>query len=103
LHEKGGLAGIEAGGQPVGDHLKRILDDTTGVGVMRGQSMPVGDEVETLVLVLELDPILQSPNEVPHMELAGGPHAAEHALLGCHPLGIPPAREPAAGRREAAY
>ena len=54
---------VEAGGEVVGDDFDRVLRDLRGVGVVAGQRMPVGDEIEAVVFgpflvgqVLEADP-----------------------------------------------
>ena len=48
-----------------------------GVGVVGGQRVPVGDEEEAIVLVLQLDPVIQRAHEVSQVQLAGGAHAAQ--------------------------
>ena len=65
---------VQPAGDPVGDHVVRVLDDAGGVGVVGGQRMPVGDEVETIVLVLERGPVLQRSHEMPEVQFAGRAH-----------------------------
>src|SRR5262249_49898481 len=76
---------IEAGGEIVRDNLNRVLCDSTGVGVVAGQGVPVGDEVEAIVggIVLQPDPVLQCAEVMADVQLAGRPHAADYALLLC--------------------
>ncbi len=73
--------GIEAGGEVVEDHLKRVLLHHARVGVVGGQRVPVGDEEEAVVLVLQVDPVAQGADVVAEVQLAGGSHAAQHAAF----------------------
>ena len=41
--------------------------------------MPVGDEVEAVVLVLQRRPVVQRAHEMAEVELAGRPHARDDA------------------------
>ena len=50
-----------------------------GVGVLAGQRVPVGDEVEAVVLLLQRDPVLQRADEVAEVQLARRPHAGNDA------------------------
>ena len=61
LLEDDGFLRIEAGGQVVGDDFDRVLGDLRRVGVIAGERVPVGDEVEAVVfgIVLEANPVLQ--------------------------------------------
>ena len=49
---------VEARAQPVDHHLPGVLLDLRGVLVAGGERVPVGDEEEALVLVLQVDPVL---------------------------------------------
>ena len=82
LQDDCGFGGIEAGGQEVDGDLQGVFGDGGGVGVVGGEGVPVGDEVETFVrgIGLELDPVLQGADVVAEMQLAGRAHAAEDAL-----------------------
>jgi phosphoribosylglycinamide formyltransferase-1 len=71
---------IEAGGEPVDHHVVDVLLDDLAVLVVRRQRMPVGDEVEAVVVGLQADPVLQRAVVVAEMQLAGRPHAGEDAL-----------------------
>ena len=75
------FSGIEARRDPVGDHRVGVLDDLARVGVLARQRVPVGDEVEALVLVLERHPVVQRADEVAEMQLAGRPHAGDNACF----------------------
>ena len=49
------------------------------VGVVAGQRVPVGDEVEAVVLLLQRGPVVQRPGEVAKVELSGRAHARDDA------------------------
>ena len=61
--------------------------------VVRGQRVPVGDEVEAVVVVLQAHPVLQGAVVVAEVHGAGGAHAGEDA--GLHGGAAWPAREEA--------
>src|ERR1700704_2186397 len=76
---------VETGGQVVDHDLDAVLGDGAGVGVVAGQRVPVGDEVETVEgrIVLQADPVLQRAEIVADVQAAGGTHAADYALCFC--------------------
>ncbi len=75
LDEQRGLRRVDAGGQPVDDHVPHVLlDDLRGV-VVRGQRVPVGHEEQALVLVLHLHPVLQYAVVMPQVQTARGAHS----------------------------
>ena len=59
LHEQRRDAGIEARGEPIDHHLVGVLGQATRVFVACRQRMPIGDEKETRVLILQIDPVSQ--------------------------------------------
>ena len=73
-------AGVEARRQPVDEHLVDEFRQLLGVFVARGQRMPVGDEEEALVLVLEIDPVLERAMVVAEMQLTGRPHSGKNSF-----------------------
>ena len=77
LDEDYGFCGVEAGGQVIDADLDGVFGDGGGVGVIAGEGMPVGDEVEAVVggIVLQADPVLEGAEEVADVETAGGAHA----------------------------
>jgi hypothetical protein len=79
LDEEGALLRIEARRDPVRDHRVGVLDDRARIGVLAGQRVPVRHEVEAVVLRLERHPVVQRPDEVAEVELAGRPHAGNDA------------------------
>ena len=85
LLEDNGLLRVEAGGEIVGDDFDGVLRNRGGVGVVGGESVPVGDEVEAVVsgIILQADPVFQRAKIVADVEFTGGAHAAEDALFGC--------------------
>ena len=80
LDEQRRLRRIDAGGQPVDHHVPYVLPDDLRIFVVRGQRMPVGDEKQALVLVLQLDPVLQHAVIVAEMQRAGRAHAGQDAI-----------------------
>ncbi len=79
LQKQHALCRVEPGRQVVQHHLDRIGRDLAGVGVVRGQRVPVGDEEVAIVLVLQLDPVGQRAHVVAQVQFSRGAHAAEHA------------------------
>ena len=79
------LLGVEAGGEPVDHHVVDVLLDDLALFVVRGQRVPVGDEVEAVVVVLQPHPVLQRAVVVAEVQRAGGAHAGEDA--GSHGVG----------------
>ena len=53
------LVRVEAGGEPVDHHVVDVALDDLALFVVRGQRVPVGDEEEALVLVLQAHPVLE--------------------------------------------
>jgi len=49
LLEDDGFLRVEAGGEIVGDDFDGVLRNGAGVGVVGGESVPVGDEVEAVI------------------------------------------------------
>src|SRR6267142_3764236 len=78
------FGGVEAGGQEVDGDLEGVFGDGGGVGVIGGEGMPVGDEVEAFVvgIGLELDPVLQGAKVVADVETSGGAHAGDDSVCG---------------------
>ena len=52
-----------------------------GVGVVARQRVPVGDEVEAVVLLLQRHPVAERADQVAEVQLAGRPHAGHDARL----------------------
>ena len=77
LHEQRRDARVQAGGQIVDQHLPDVFLQLRGVLVAGGQHVPVGDEEEALVLVLQLDPVAQRAVVVAEVQRARGAHAGE--------------------------
>jgi len=82
LEEDYGFLRIEAGGEVVDGDLERIFGDGGSVGVVGGEGVPVGDEIETVVIGigLEIDPVLESAEVVADVKATGGAHAREDAF-----------------------
>jgi hypothetical protein len=75
------FARIDADRQPVHDDVEGAVADDAGAVVARGQRVPVGDEEEALVLVLEFHPVLQHPVVVTEVQLTGRSHAGKDAFV----------------------
>ena len=112
LDKKRGDPGIQAGRQPVDDDVLDVLLEPGGVLVPGGEHVPVGDEEEALVLVLQIDPVAQCPVVVAQVQAAGRAHAGQHAprrSVGAHAAPVRRALSPEmalgesgdAGRRRA--
>ena len=69
------LRRIHARRQPVDHHVPHMLLDGGRIVVMGGQRMPVGNEVETLVFMLQTHPILEHAMIVAEMQCASRAHA----------------------------
>src|SRR5271169_4555301 len=82
LEEDGGFGGVEARGEEVDGDLQGVFSDGGGVGVVGGEGVPVGDEVEALVggIGLQLDPVLQGAEVVADVETSGRAHAGEDSV-----------------------
>ena len=78
LDEQGSLLRIQANGQPVGDHLADVVLQIVRLRVVRSQHVPVSYEVVTLILVLQLHPVLQRAHQVAQVELSCWAHAAQN-------------------------
>ena len=73
-------ARVQAGRQPVDEHLVDEFRELLGVFVARGQGVPVGDEEIALVLVLEIDPVLERAMVVAKMQLTRRPHPGKNSF-----------------------
>jgi len=84
LEEDYGFFRIEARGEVVDGDLERIFGDGGSVGVVGGEGVPVGDEIETVVIGigLEIDPVLESAEVVADVKATGGAHAGEDTFCG---------------------
>jgi len=76
LDEEGASFGIETGGKEVQNDILCRLLYCLRVGIPRGKGVPVGDKIVAVIFVLESDPVLESPYEIPEMELSAGLHPA---------------------------
>ncbi len=56
-----------------------VLDHLRGV-VMGRQCMPVGDEKQALIFVLQVQPVFQHTVVVAQMKAPGGAHAGENTV-----------------------
>ena len=52
----------------------RVTRELRGIGIFAGERMPIGHEVEAVVLVLQADPVTQRAHQVAEVELAGRAH-----------------------------
>jgi hypothetical protein len=63
---------VESGGEPVDHDRPRILLETRRILVARRKGVVVGDEKVTVVLVLELYPVLERTVVIAEMQAAVG-------------------------------
>src|SRR5262252_5444627 len=80
LDEDGRLIRIEPGGQPVGDYRHRVFVDLRRVRVIAGERVPIGDEMVTLVNVLQLDPVFKSALVIAEVQTTRRAHSANDSL-----------------------
>ena len=59
---------IDARGEPIDEQFADEFLDATGVRIVCRQRMPVGDEKESLVLVLQHSPILERPQPIAEVQ-----------------------------------
>src|ERR1035437_785282 len=81
LDEQRAALGIEAGREVVDHDLKRVLLDAARVGVVGGESVPIGNEEKAVILVLQAYPVAQRADIIAEVQLSGRSHAAEYAAL----------------------
>jgi tryptophan synthase beta subunit len=74
LDEQRRTLGIEPGGEKVDDEFDAALLYVGSIGVVGGECVPVSNEEEALLLLLELNPVLQGADIVPKMKFSGGTH-----------------------------
>jgi len=72
LHEQRRLRRIDAGGEPVDRHVAHVFLDHLRAVVVRGQRVPVGDEEQALVFVLQTQPVFQHAVVVAKVQAPGG-------------------------------
>src|SRR3989441_7507252 len=68
LDEECRVLRVEAGPEPVRQHLHRVARDRGGIRVV-GEGVPVRDEVVAVVRVLKLHPVVERPEVVPQVDL----------------------------------
>ena len=81
LDEQHGTFWVEAGRQPIDGDLDCGLSQVATILIVGGQRMPIGYEVETTVLILKPDPVLERSHVVAQVEPTRGPHAAQYSEL----------------------
>src|SRR5215467_1940316 len=80
LDKHSAALGIKPSRQPVEQNFNRILFYLRSIRVIGRKCVPVSNEEEALVLVLHAHPVLQRPDIVAEVQLAGRAHAAENAF-----------------------
>jgi hypothetical protein len=80
LQEEHGLVGMQPCRDEVRHSVERRLLDPRRVGVVGGQRMPVGDEVVTAILILQLHPVADGAEVVAKVDAARRSKAAEDVL-----------------------
>jgi hypothetical protein len=81
LDEERGLGGVDAGGEPVDEHLPHRLLDHLGILVVRGERVPVGGEEIAGEFVLQAHPVLERAVIVAEVHRPRRSHSGKHAVL----------------------
>src|SRR6516162_6169580 len=81
LDEQCATLRVEPGRKIVDDDFERVLLNAGRVGVIGGQRVPIGDEEETVITILQADPIAQRADVVAEVQFSGGSHAAQNAAF----------------------
>ena len=81
LNEDRRLAGIDAHRQPVDCDVEHARCNRGRILVLRRQRVPVRDEEEAIVLVLQRDPVLQNAVVMTEVQLARRAHSGQDALV----------------------
>ena len=82
LLEQDGFGGVEARGQEIDGDLDGVFSDGGRVGIVAGEGVPVGDEIQAVVggIVLETDPVLERAEVVANVQASGGAHTGENSI-----------------------
>ena len=80
LNKQDGLFRIDTSRQPVDDHLEGRRSDAAWIVVLRGQRVPVGNEEEAGILVLQAHPVFKYAMIVAKVQAAGRPHAGKNSF-----------------------
>src|SRR5690606_2787223 len=78
LYEYRTFFGIKPGAEVVCDHIDDVGFQFRRILVTGRQGMPVRNEKETFIFILELHPVFERSKVVSEMQFARRPHAAEH-------------------------
>ena len=73
------FSGIESGADPVRHVVEGVRRQLSVSRVIARQRVPVGDEIEAVVLLLQRDPVAQRADEMAEMQPPGRPHARNDA------------------------
>ena len=77
---------IDAGGQPVEDHVVYVRPDDLGVaaGLHGGQGMHVHGAIDAVIVLLQVHPVLQGAHVIAQVQQPGGPHPGERSHRACY-------------------
>ena len=92
LAEEHGARRVEAGGEPVDEHLEAVGDQLFRFFVAVGQRVPVGNEEEAIVLRLELQPVAQGAPQMAEMKTPRRSKSTDDPHLVLCPLSHSPSR-----------
>jgi hypothetical protein len=81
LDEEGALLRREADTQPIEQDLVGEASDAAGALVVAGQGVPVRDEKEALVFILQAHPVGEGAVVVSQVQRPRGPHAAQQPFF----------------------
>ena len=71
---------VDAGCEPVDEHLPDAVLDPLGRLVMRRQRVPVGREIQAIVFLLEPQPVFQCAMVMTDVHSTGRPHARQYTI-----------------------
>ena len=91
LDEQHAFLGVEAGAEVIDGDFPHPGANLSRIRVAGGEGVPVGDEVEGLVVLLQLHPVIQGTEKVAQVQRAGRPHATQNPLFR-HAVSLPTGR-----------
>ena len=81
LSEYGRFFGVESSCKAVDQYILHVLFHHGCVRILRCQGVPVSDKIIAFIFVLELDPVLKCPDEVPNMQTAAWLYSAKDSFF----------------------
>ena len=69
---------IDPAGDPVDRHLENVSLNFLALLVLAHERVPVDNPENTIILILELEPIIQRPHQVSQVKLSSRTHCTEN-------------------------